>query len=124
MSFVLDLSDGYTWPVEFSLAVDGGHETQTFEARFARVSQERTEQLLRAGREYAMSLQDGQPAAGMSDRDIAEELLIGWSDVKDGKGGEVPFSKAAKAKLLSVPGVAAAVMTAWCKSLRAAKEGN
>lgn len=125
MSFVLDLSDGYLWPVKFSLPVDGGrHETQTFEGRFARLPQERIEQLLRLGREYAVSVQKGEPPAGMSDRDIAAEVLTGWEGITAADGSEVPYTKATKAKLLGVPGVAAAITAAWCNSLRDAREKN
>lgn len=123
--FTIDLSDGYLWPVEFSIAVDGGrHEKQSFDGRFARLSQERIDELLAAGRNYAVAMQKGEPATGMSDRDIAAEVLIGWEGVMDGNGKEVPFSKTTKAKLLAIPGVAAAITGAWCKSLRDAREGN
>ena len=123
--FVLDLSDGYLWPVEFSIPVDGGrHETQSFDGRFARLPQERIEELLAAGRDYAVALQKGEQSTGLSDRDIAAEVLIGWEGVMDANNREVPFSKAMKAKMLAIPGVAAAITGAWCKSLRDAREGN
>lgn len=123
--FILDLSDGYLWPVEFSLPVDGGrHETQTFDGRFARLPQKRIEELLAAGREYAIAMQKGESPSGMSDRDIAAEVLIGWEAVMDANGKEVPFSKTMKDKLLAIPGVASAVTGAWCKSLRDAREKN
>jgi hypothetical protein len=124
MSFVLDLSDGYNWPVKFSIPVDGTHETQTFEGRFARLPQERVEELLKLGRDYAVAAQSGKPTTGVSDRDIAGEVLIGWDGITTGDAKEVPYSKAAKTKLLSVPGVAAAITSSWCQSLRDAREGN
>lgn len=125
MAFVIDLSDGYSCPVEFGLAVDGGrHEVQTFDARFKRLTQDRIEALLRSGRDYAMDLQDDQGRGGMSDREIADEVLIGWDGVQAADGSDVQFNKASKTRLLSVPGVTAAVVAAWCKSLREQKEGN
>lgn len=125
MSFILDLSDGYLWPVKFSIPVDGGrHETQTFEGRFMRLPQERIEELLRMGREYAVAVRKAEPLTGMSDREIAAEVLIGWEGINASDGQELPFNKSNKAKLLSIPGVASAVTSAWCVSLRDAREGN
>ena len=43
---------------------------------------------------------------------------------QDGKNGEVPFSEKAKADLLNVPLVAAAVVSSWLDSLSKGKRKN
>lgn len=51
-------------------------------------------------------------------RVFAEEILVGWSGVLDGKGSEVPFSEAAKTKLLNVPAMASLLVEVYGESMR------
>ena len=65
-----------------------------------------------------------KPSGEMTDNDLCDEVITGWSGVQDAKGGEVPFSEKAKADLLNVPLVASSVVTAWLDSLAKAKRKN
>ena len=129
MSFVLEHSDRYSWPVTVKVAQDGGRfRTFTFDVEFKRVSQARREEL---GRQ--LLVQKGRIEAGLIEgeiltpRQIADELVVGWSGILDreGEGGEpVPFSEATKAQLLNIGDVADAILAAWNASIPGAKAGN
>jgi hypothetical protein len=49
---------------------------------------------------------------------------VGWSGIQDAKAGDVPYSEKAKADLLNVPLVAAAVVSGWLDSLSKGKRKN
>ena len=129
MAFVLEHSDRYSWPVTVKVAQDGGRfRSFTFDVEFKRVSQARREEL---GRQ--LLVQKGQIEAGLIEveiltpRQIADELVVGWSGIldKEGEGGEpVPFSEATKAQLLNIGDVADAILAAWNASIPGAKAGN
>ena len=129
MAFVLEHSDRYSWPVTVKVAQDGGRfRSFTFDVEFKRVSQERREEL---GRQ--LLVQKGRIEAGLIEgeiltpRQIADELVVGWSGILDreGEGAEpVPFSEATKAQLLNIGDVADAILAAWNASIPGAKAGN
>lgn len=113
MAFVLKQSDAYTWPVSFEIPVNGQHEKQTFEAKFKRMSQKWI-------REIAKKIDGGK----ITDTEVAKEIVVGWSDVKDGDDKEIPFSSKALEALLDVPTVAGAIVLAYFSSITGAKEKN
>lgn len=114
MAFVLSQSESYSWPVIVEFPIDGGRfDKQTFDAEFRRLPQTRI-------REIWDQIQSGE----LSDNDLCDEVLIGWSGVQDGKGADVPYSEKAKFDLLNVQLVAAALVGAWLDSLSKAKRKN
>lgn len=129
MAFVLEHSDRYSWPVTVKVAQDGGRfRTFTFDVEFRRVSQARREEL---GRQ--LLVQKGRIEAGLLEgeiltpRQIADELVVGWSGILDreGENGQpVPFSEATKAQLLNIGDVADAILAAWNESIPGAKAKN
>lgn len=129
MAFILEHSDRYSWPVTVKVAQDGGRfRSFTFDVGFKRVSQARREEL---GRQ--LLVQKGRIEAGniegeiLTPRQIADELVVGWSGILDreGEGGQpVPFSEATKAQLLNIGDVADAILAAWNASIPGAKAGN
>jgi len=129
MAFVLEHSDRYSWPVTVKVAQDGGRfRTFTFDVEFKRVSQARREEL---GRQ--LLVQKGRIEAGLLEgeiltpRQIADELVVGWSGILDreGEGAEpVPFSEATKAQLLNIGDVADAILAAWNDSIPGSKAKN
>ncbi|MFZ9654548.1 MAG: phage tail assembly chaperone [Limnohabitans sp.] len=113
MSFVLKQSTTYTWPVTVEYPVDGGRtEKSTFDGEFKRLPQSRIKEITAA-----------VEANELTDVDIAEEVLVGWSGVSDG-ADEIPFSQSALAQLLEVPLVASAIVMAFFNSLTGAKRKN
>lgn len=129
MAFVLDQSSSYRWPVTIKVPQDGGRfRSYSFEVEFLRVSQERREEL---GRQ--LMAQQTRVAAGnlegeiLTPRQIADELVVGWSGILDSEGKdaqEVPYSPATKAQLLNVGDVADAIIAAWGESIPGAKAKN
>ncbi len=114
MAFVLSQSESYTWPVTVEFPVDGGRfDKQTFDAQFKRLPQQRI-------REIWDQIQLGD----INDDELCDQVVIGWSGINDAKGEAVPYSEKAKADLLNVPLVAAAIVTAWLDSLSKGKRKN
>lgn len=112
--FVLSQSSSYKWPVAVDFPVDGGKfEKQTFDAEFKRMTQTQIEGVRKQIEE-----------ATTTDRDLARDVLVGWSGIKDEHGDDVPFSETARDQLLDVPLVAAAVVMAFITSLSGRKQKN
>ncbi len=127
--FILDQSESYSWPVTVRVPQDGGRfRSFTFDALFKRVSQERREQLgrqlMRQKRTWDDGLMDNE---FLTPRQIADELLVGWSGIMDTEGEgaqQVPFSEKVKAQLLNIGDVADAILDAWNASIPGAKAKN
>lgn len=129
MAFYLEQPDSYLWPVTVKVPQSGGRfRTFTFEIEFRRVTQERRETL---GRQ--LLAQKGRIEAGdvegeiLTPRQIADELVVGWSGILDSEGPDakaVPFSEATKAQLLNIGDVADAILAAWNESIPGAKAKN
>lgn len=125
MAFTLDLSDSYRWQVAVDVPEDGRHKTMKFDGEFKRLPQDRINALYAAMQARLVAMQAGESTADLiDDREIAEEVLVGWSNILDNDGEEVSYSEAVKAKLLNVPKVAASIVTAWGDSLQGAKRKN
>ena len=114
MAFVLDQEESYSWPCRFQVPVSGGkHKTMTFDAEFKNMSQSRLEEL--------MTLQS---EGKKTDREIASEMIIGWSGVVDGKNEEIPFTEKSKKKLLDIAGMGSQMVQIFISSRSKAKAKN
>lgn len=123
MSFVLQQSESYSWPITIILPVDGGRrEKHTFEGEFKRLPQTRINEIVRQAR--AMERGRLSEDEVLEDQDAATEILIGWSNVVDDEGNEIPFSAKALAQLLEIPTVAGQIVKVWFESLEVAKRKN
>ena len=123
MAVVLSQSDSYTWPVTLVIPVDGGRrEKHTFDAEFKRLSQTRINEIVRQAKESSGEI--AKDPAMLEDQTACAEILIGWSNVVDDKGDDVPFSIKALDQLLELPTIAAQIIRAWSESLEVAKRKN
>ena len=123
MAFVLSQSDSYTWPVTLVIPVDGGRrEKHPFDAEFKRLSQTRINEIVRQAKESSGEI--AKDPAMLEDQTACAEILIGWSNVVDDKGDDVPFSIKALDQLLELPTIAAQIIRAWSESLEVAKRKN
>lgn len=112
--FILSQSTSYKWPVTVEFPVDGGkHEKQTFDAEFKRLSQPQIEAMRKR-------IEEGTT----TDRELASDILTGWSGINDDKGDAVPYSEGAREQLLDIPLVAAAIVMSFITSLSGAKRKN
>jgi len=123
MAFVLKQSDTYNWPVPFEVPTDGGRFLkQSFDAEFKRPTQTRIVEIQESVMARLRAIQNDQDTEGMiTDQQIAGEVLVGWTGI-EGEDGEVPFSEKAKAQVLDVPSVSAAIVEAFFDSLKGGKK--
>ena len=125
MSFVLEQSPTFTWPIVIREVQDGGrHRTHQFDAIFRRLPQSRMEEVqLEYQRMKAAAAQD-LPLDGIPTREIAAETLAGWKGITDPKGEEVEFSDASKAQLLEVATVADVLVQTFFEAHDKARQKN
>jgi len=96
--FKLATKNTVTWPVTVNVPANGGTTVKaTFSVEFEVKTQEELERIAR------------------EQGDLLQECVIGWNDgaVLDESGQAIPYSDEAKAKLLSVPYVRAALFVAF-----------
>ena len=116
MSFILDVSPTYVWPITIEIPNDGGkHSKFTFDGEFARLPQSRL-------KEISELINKGE----IDDEMMAREVLVGWPEgaIKDKQGEPVPFSDAAVDKLMQISKAGSAVVMAFYASLEGAKRKN
>lgn len=115
MSFKLRQTASYFWPVTVEYPIDGGKfAKETFDAEFARLPQERLEEIMR-----------GVTAGEVADASIVREIVVGWKGVTDGDdNAEVPFSETALASVLAIPLAGASIIRAYMESLSKAARKN
>ena len=105
MPFVIDQSPTYKWKVEVNVNKDGTVHTEVFTALFKNISQSRFKEMIKM-------VEDKQ----IDDMDVAKEVLLGWEDMVDTEGVDVPFNKSTLNQLLEVRGFATAVGFAFMES--------
>lgn len=123
MAFKLDKKPYYKWPVTCSTPADGGvQETESFTVYFARLRQERVEEISEKLIRRNLQLRNGErlddDLVEFDNIHVANEIVVGWEDITNG-GEEVPFTATTKEAFLSEEGVAAAVVNAWAESKQA-----
>lgn len=121
MAFVLSKSATYTWPVNIETATDGGKQRrESFTAEFRRLDQSRIDEIniIAARRQRQLEGKEPiNPADDISDLEIANEILAGWSDIFDADGEQVPFTESAKKELIEIPTVAHSLCKAFVESM-------
>jgi hypothetical protein len=107
-------SPTYRWPVVVEFPVDGGKfDKETFDAEFKRLPQDRL-------REIGEQVDNGT----LSDLELLDQVLAGWSGIFDESGEEVPFTETNRKRILNVGLVAASIVAAWFESLAKGKRKN
>jgi hypothetical protein len=123
MSFVLQQSESYSWPITIILPVDGGRrEKHTFDGEFKRLPQSRINEIIKLAR--AMELGRIAEDEELNDQEAAQEVLVGWSGIQDFDGNEIPFTQKALAELLEIPTLASQIVKAWFESIEVGKRKN
>ena len=103
MAFILeDLDDTFEWQVKLLIPTKNKRRTETFNAIFKRISQERYNEIAR--------LQDEE---GLSNEDVVREIMVGWSGMQDKEGNELPYTASRLNKILDVFGVAGYILKAF-----------
>lgn len=90
----------YTWPVKLKIAEDGRYETHTFRGVFKKFSQNDFD-----------SIVEGINNGNLKDRDVTDQVLIGWSGIEDDEGRVLEFNNPDdREDVLNVPGFCAAIV--------------
>tara|TARA_R100000781_G_scaffold114551_1_gene85642 strand:- start:1280 stop:1624 length:345 start_codon:yes stop_codon:yes gene_type:complete len=114
MALVLDQDDTYSWPCSIELPIDDGkYQKHSFKCVFKRLKQSRIKELL-----------DLVAKGDVSDQEVCNEVLAGWSGIEDKDGNEVRFNKTTFKQLIEVPLIATEIGTAYFKSITGAKTKN
>lgn len=102
--FVMKTEHTFTWPVRIKVPVDGGEfKDATFDCTF------RT-----CDHEDFMAIVDGR----ISEADFLRKVTVGpWSGVEDASGKEMPFSEAARDRLIAIPYVRTALVRAYREAM-------
>jgi hypothetical protein len=109
-----NFSPTYKWPVLVEPPEGGGkYGKETFDAEFRRLPQD---QLREIG--------DRIEAGTITDLELLDKVLLGWSGIFDEAGDEVPYSETNAGEILNVALVASAIVAAWLESLAKGKRKN
>ncbi len=112
--FVLSQKETYPWPVVYEAAGAAGRfEKSQFTAEFRRLSQSRLKEL------------HDQGATGrIDDEQFCEEVLVGWSGIKDAQGEDFPDTPVNRRLLFDLAGMTAAIVRAYLDSVPGAPRKN
>ncbi len=104
----------YWWPVEYVQPADGGlAHVQAFEAQYRQLDQDEMD-----------ALQQRARAENLADTDLAREVVLGFRQVADGQGADVPCTPDSLAALLRMPGMGTTLWFTYAKSRTEAALGN
>lgn len=112
--FKLDLTPTFRAPVSFAVqGKDGTRQTHAFDGEFRRLTSDEHEALSRS-----------IVANRLTDRQVAEKLLVGWHGITDAAGNAIEFDTASLALVLNVAGVGSAIVAAFQAAQPGAALGN
>lgn len=125
MAFILEQSPTFSWPITIREVQDGGrHRTHQFEAIFRRLPQSRMEEVQLQFLQMKAAAANDQPLDGIPTRDIASEILAGWTGITATDGTAVEYTEAAKAQLLEVATVADVLVETYFDAHNKARTKN
>jgi hypothetical protein len=123
MALRLTQSPTYKWPVKITIPTDDGTATFTFHAEFRRLKQSRLTELIDASQRKARG-EEIDADLDMNDLELLSEFIVGWSDVLDDDGEQVPFDRGNLAKLAELATAPNQILEQYAASLRGAKVKN
>lgn len=105
--FILKKEATFTHPIVFYTPSDGGtQKEETFDAVFKIIPQSRINEIGVQAQKKQKELDEGiYDGVKISDYLIADEILVGWDGITDGKE-PVPFTPTTKKQLLDIAGLA------------------
>lgn len=110
MSFVIKKKDTFFWPVKIKSPVDGGKfEEQTLNLEFKK---------LKISELNKMVVKKG------ADIEFCKMFIVGWKDVRDESGNELPFTDGYLEELLDTVGVAKQIGEQLYDAMNGAIEKN
>lgn len=114
MAFKLKVSETYTAPVTVEIPTNGGKfEKQTFIAEFKRLNRTALREIIQAAADRSRD-----------DREIVDDVLVGWSGITDENGDELEFTPENADRVFEVVQVVPAIVSAFFATITSAKEKN
>jgi hypothetical protein len=108
MAFKIALKPSYKTKIFVEIPNENGRvDKSDFMAEFKRVDMDELEELRK-----------------LPQREVLDQVLIGWGSLLDEENKEVPFNDANRAALLKIPQAFAATAEGFWKSIYTAKEKN
>lgn len=125
MAFILEQSPTFTYPIVIREVTDGGRiRTHNFEAVYNRLPASRMEEVQLAYQQIRAAVGRDQAVEAIPTREIAAEILAGWSGITTPDGQAIEYSEATKAKLLEVATVADVLVASFFEAHDKAKAKN
>lgn len=125
MTFVLEQSPTFNWPIVIRELIDGGrHRTHHFDAIYSRLPESRLEDMRLQYQRVKAAVMRDEEIDGLPTRAIAAEILAGWRGITEPDGQEVEFTPGTKAQLLEVPGVADVLVQTYFEAHDKARAKN
>ena len=125
MSFVLQQSPTFSWPIVIREVTDGGRiRTHQFEAIYRRLPASRMEELQLAYQRLKCIAARDEEIDQIPTREIASEILAGWRGITEPDGTEIEYSDAAKRALLEVALVADVLVSTYWEAHEKARAKN
>ncbi len=109
--FKIAVTPTYAWPVRFTLP--GSSTTVSYEAQFARLTQDEIDEL-----------GDRAAKGDVTDRQILDRVLVGWSKIVDESGEPIAFGSSAADVVFNTYPFTPATVKAFFDSLKDAKAKN
>lgn len=100
----------FSHTVKLSIPVDGGHDSQTFTARFRALSISE------------VAAHDTMTTAGTDA--YLRDIVVGWEGVIDDQGEPIPFNSANLDRLIDLPFARQALLETYNSAMMGARRGN
>jgi hypothetical protein len=131
MSFRLAPNPTYSWPFVLIIPNEGKKEKHAFDLIFNRLTQERIDELTELAR-VTENIVRGRTVVGDDQeeperflaREVAKEVVAGWSNVLDENDKPLSFTDSTFDRLLKIPTAADQIVRAFFKSIDVSKRGN
>ena len=126
MSFRLNISETYFWPIVFRYQKDGGgYVEDRWKACFLRKSQAETMRISHDLAAYFSAVQDDPDTTeGRSPESALLDLIVDWADVIDEDKEPLEFDEELLRKMLAQPTFAMQLAQQWNQSVAGMLEGN
>lgn len=109
--FNVNQNPEFTHPVKVMVPVDGGHETQTFKARFRALNED-------AYDDFDLASIEGQ-------KEFLKAVIVKFEDlVGDDEQAPIPYSDALRDKMLGIPFVRMALQRTYALAVTETQTGN
>lgn len=126
MGLLLQQNPTFSWPVSYRERTDGGKYRQhSFTAVYKRLPQSDLEKIQLDYQRLKADIARDIYVDSIPTREIADRILVGWSDVFEDDGTtQIPYSEDLKRELLEIEGLADVLVETYIESASKAKAKN